>query len=221
MATLQDKKITCGKTFVDRVRDVCIWEKTRSKSADVPKRGGRGAELPPDVSRQFLRKSHIYLSKLVTVGTSTKKQTINTSCLVGLLPKSKTAIKQFLNFQDDDLKELAESGSVRAFSALNTQFPENLETFKDFIGLFGEGENSISRKHVSRFTSMHAGKGTEGLAPPGILGLVEGQWRSAESQGIPDTDPGQGIGKLFQSVWGGSDTPVPFHQFGLAPSVGC
>ena len=174
VATLQDKKITCGKTFVDRVRDVCIWEKTRSKSADVPKRGGRGAELPPDVSRQFLRKSHIYLSKLVTVGTSAKKQTINTSCLVGLLPKTKTAIKQFLNFQDDDLKELAESGSVRAFSALNKQFPENLETFKDFIGLFGEGENSISRKHVSRFTSMHAGKGTEGLAPRahGVLGLV-------------------------------------------------
>ena len=145
------------------------------KSADAPKCGSRGAELPPDVSRQFLGKSHIYFSKLATADTSAKKQAINTSCLTGLLQKRKSAIKRFLDFQDDDLKELAESGGVRAFSALNQQFPENLETFKDFIGLFGEGENKIPRKHVSRFTSMHGGKGTEGLAPgQGVLGLVAG-----------------------------------------------
>ena len=165
VATLQDKKITCGQTFVDRVRGVCIWEKKRSQSADAPKRGNPGVELPPDVSRQFLRKSNIYFSNLATVGTSAKKQAINTSCLTGLLPKTKVGIKRFLDFQDDDLKELAESGSVRAFSALNQQFPENLENFKDFIDLFGEGENTIPRTHVTRFTSMHNGKGIEGLAP--------------------------------------------------------
>ena len=165
VATLQDKKITCGQTFVDRVRDVCTWEKKRSMPPDAPKCGGRRAELPPDVSRQFLRKSHIYFSKLAMADTPAKKQAINTSCLTGLLRKRKSAIKRFLDFQDDDLKELAESGAVRAFSALNTQFPENLETFKDFIDLFGEGENLIPQKHVSRFTSMHASKGAEGLAP--------------------------------------------------------
>ena len=170
VTTFQDKKITCGQKFVDRVRDVCILEKKRSKSADAPKPGRRGAELPPDVSCQFLKKSHIYFSNLATAGTSAKKQALNTSCLTGLMPKNKGAIKRFLDFQDDDLKELAESGSVRAFSALNTQFPENLQAFKDFIGLFGEGENRIPRTHVSRFTSMHCGKGTEGLA--------SGQWRS-------------------------------------------
>ena len=169
VATLQDKKITCGQTFVDRVRDVCIWEKTRSKSADVPirgrrgRRGRRGAELPPDVSRQFLGKSHIYFSSLATAGTPAQ-QAINTSCLTGLMPKRKAAIKRFLDFQDDDIKELAESGSVRAFTALNQQFPENLQTFKDFIDLFGEGENTIPKTHVSRFTSMHHGKGVKGLA---------------------------------------------------------
>ena len=90
VATLQDKKITCGQTFVDRVRDVCIWEKNRSKSADAPKRDRRGAELPPDVSRQFLRKSHIYFSNLTTADTSAKKQAINTSCLTGLLAKEQS-----------------------------------------------------------------------------------------------------------------------------------
>ena len=164
VATLQDNKITCGQTFVDRVRYVCIWDKTRSKSPDAPKRGRRRAELPADVSRQFLRKSHIYFSSLATADTPAKKQAINTSCLTGLLPKSKAGIKRFLDFHDDDINDLAESGSAQAFSALNQKFPENLETFKDFIGLFGERENTIPRKYLFRFTSMHCGKGVKGVA---------------------------------------------------------
>ena len=165
VATLQDKNITCGKTFVDRVRDVSIWEKKRSMSPDASKGDRRGAELPSGASRQFLRKSHTYFSKLAMADIPTKKKAINTSCLTGLIPNAKGAIKRFLDFQDDDLIELAESGPVQAFSALHRQFPKDLKAFKDFIDLFGEGVNKIPRKHVSRFTSMQHNRGVKGVAP--------------------------------------------------------
>ena len=69
---------------------------------------------------------------------------------------------------------------------------------ENFFDLFGDGESKIPRKHLSRFTSMHCGKGVAGLAPrtKAFWGWLQDKgWKDdfasisglLTQQGIPDT----------------------------------
>ena len=119
---------------------------------------------------------------------------------------------------------------------MNKQFPENLETFKDFIDLFGEGENTIPRTHVSRFTSMHSGKGTKGLAPraQAFWDWLQGKgWEDdfasisglLNRQGIPDTgnseDPvAKGLEDFFD-LFGEGENKIPRKHLSRFTSMHC
>ena len=103
---------------------------------------------------------------------------------------------------------------------------------ENFFDLFGEGESKIPRKYLSRFTSMHCGKGVKGLAPraKAFWGWLQGKgWVDdfasisglLTQQGIPDTgnseDPvAKGLENFFD-LFGekenndSPDTSVPFH----------
>ena len=80
---------------------------------------------------------------------------------------------------------------------------------ENFFDLFGEGENKIPRKHLSRFTSMQNGKGVKELAPraQAFWDWLQGKgWEDdfASISGLLDKVPtgtGDVPGKLFRSVW--------------------
>ena len=175
------------------------WEKKRSKSADAPKRGRRGAELPPDVSCQFLKKSHIYFSNLATADTSAKKQAINTSCLTGLMPKNKGAIKRFLNFQDDDHQRTGRIRVCRSLLGLESTVSRKSGDFQRFYRfVWGRGEQD-SPDTCLPFHFNAQWQRNKRVSPPGHMTFwdwLQGKGWEADfasisgllnRQGIPDT----------------------------------
>ena len=177
VATLQDKKSLAAKR---------LWTES-GMSASGRKQGVSQTMLQNVVDAEpschqmcpvsSWRKSHIYFSNWPRLIPGEKTGHKHELPDRAYCQREKAAIKRFLDFQDDDLKELAESGSVRAFSALNQQFPENLETFKDFIGLFGEGGEHDSPKACITLHFNARWQRNRRVSPPGtgILGLVTGQ----------------------------------------------
>ena len=95
---------------------------------------------------------------------------------------------------------------------------------ENFFDLFGEAENKIPRMHLSRFTSMHSGKGIAGLAPQAkaFWAWLQGKgWEDdfasisglLNRQGIPDTgnseDPvAKGLEDFFE-LFGEEENKIP------------
>ena len=112
---------------------------------------------------------------------------------------------------------------------------------ENFFDLFGEEENKIPRKHLSRFTSMHGGKGVKGLAPraQAFWGWLQGKgWVDdfasisglLNRQGIPDTgnsaDPVMGKEKTrelenFFDLFGEGENSIPRKHLSRFTSMHC
>ena len=107
---------------------------------------------------------------------------------------------------------------------------------ENFFDLFGEEENKIPRKHLSRFTSMHCGKGVKGLAPraKAFWGWLQGKgWVDdfasisglLNRQGIPDTgnsaDPvAKGLENFFD-LFGEGENLIPRKHLSRFTSMHC
>ena len=106
---------------------------------------------------------------------------------------------------------------------------------ENFFDLFGEEEHKIPRTHLSRFTSMHCGKGVKGLAPraKAFWGWLQGKgWENdfasisglLANKGIPDTgnsaDPvAKGLENFFDLFGDGQNSPESICPVSLQCTV--
>ena len=107
---------------------------------------------------------------------------------------------------------------------------------ENFFDLFGEEEHKISRTHLSRFTSMHCGKGVKGLAPraKAFWGWLQGKgWEDDFAsisglltlQGIPDTGNSadlvaKGLENFFD-LFGEEEHKIPRTHLSRFTSMHC
>ena len=107
---------------------------------------------------------------------------------------------------------------------------------ENFFDLFGEEGNKIPRKHLSRFTSMHCGKGVKGLAPRAhaFWDWLQGKgWEDdfasisglLAKQGIPDvensTDPVARELENFLDLFGEGENSIPRKHLSRFASMHC
>ena len=99
----------------------------------------------------------------------------------------------------DDFSSISGLLSTRGIPDTGNRADTVVKGLENFFDLFGEGESQIPRKYLSRFSSMHCGKGVKGLAlqVKAFWGWLQGKgWEDEFAsisgllarQGIPDTE---------------------------------